>query len=257
MIDKKIIQERFSKAAQSYDSCAFLQQRIAKELLAEIISGRNDYQAILDVGSGTGQFALDLNALYPSAKIFLLDIAQGMLNKARSKWGFFLIQADAEYFPLKNNQLDLVVSNLTYQWLCGLPAAFSEVGRVLAKGGEFYFSFFGKKTFLELGACINDKIGRQSLYLLPSRDIVYNALSGADFVYREARYSLEREFFPDFLSILRWLKLLGANYSGLRFPGLSARGAIKNIAHAYEKRFSDNGKVFLTLEKIIVKAKKK
>lgn len=257
MFSKQLIQQSFSNVASDYDNYAMIQRRIGDQLLKAIADIDRDYNFILDIGTGTAQVLGSLALLYPQAHVLGLDYSEGMLIAARANGARYLVQADAEYLPFNPKLFDLITSNLVYQWLPDLDKAFMEAVRILRHRGIFYFSIFGKDTLKELRQCISSVKYASRIMILPSENSLYNKLSSSGFFNIEITSELEQEFFPDFLSILRWLKLLGVNRAGVQFLGLEARGILKEMERLYIKHFSHNGKVIASFEKILIRAEKK
>ena len=214
-------------------------------------------KSILDIGTGTGYLLRELSLRYPCALLFGLDISFQMLLKAKSaERRGQLIQADAEELALKKGRFDLVVSNLVYQWLSDLDKAFIQAWQVLDKRGKFYFTFFGRDTLSELKVCLAAAKTKSGLKNLPSKELVYRKLNASGFKVIEIVSLREEALFPDFFSLLKWLKLSGANRAGVRFRGLEAKGVLNKMDKIYAYNFRHNGKVFASFEKVIVKAEK-
>lgn len=158
---KDKVQRNFNRAAKTYDAAAVLQQEVAQRMLERFYYIKQQPQAILDLGCGTGQLTLGLLQRFNKAKITALDLAPEMLKVLKAKISFWqrlrnspqFICADAEQLPIQYNSYDLVVSGLTLQW-CNQPdLVFSEVMRVLKPGGLFMFTTFGPDTLKELREC--------------------------------------------------------------------------------------------------------
>lgn len=258
MISKSLLQRKFSLAALDYEKHALIQSRIGEELIAYLAENDADYRLILDIGTGSASLIGGLSRFFTQARIFGLDIAFGMLRKAKDKGLKRLIQADAAGLPFRKEIFDLAVSNLVYQWVNSLDYAFNQVKEILNPGGKFYFSVFAKGTLCELTQCIREFIpGREISGINIGRDDIYLALSKSGFLKIEIISGRDRELFSDFFELINWLKLIGANQIGLNFPGLSARGMLEKMSKYYAMNFSACGKVSASFEKILVKAEKK
>jgi malonyl-CoA O-methyltransferase len=155
VIPKNAIARSFSLAAQSYDQNSFVQQEIAKRLLARLDYINITPQNILDIGSGTGSITNKLANRFPQANIISLDLSYNMLGYAKNNQKFlsFYVCNDAETLAIKNNSVDFIFSSCSFQWIPNLPGLFSEISRVLTKDGLLLFSTLGPDTLIELKSC--------------------------------------------------------------------------------------------------------
>lgn len=162
-LDRAQLRRNFGRAATSYERHDALQREVQAELLERL--GFYDEspdrkgllpERILDVGAGTGLGTAQLKARYPKAEVIALDIALPMLQAARrhSAWlkPFRRVCAEATALPLPDHSMDIVHSNLCFQWVDRLDALFAECCRVLKPGGFLVFSSFGPDTLRELRA---------------------------------------------------------------------------------------------------------
>jgi arsenite methyltransferase len=101
----------------------------------------------LDLGSGRGTDVLRLaQESGPEGKAYGIDVSEGMLEKARktmNKLGISnaeFIKSELEQIPLPDNHIDCVISNCTINHASDKNAVWSEIFRVLKKGGRFVVS---------------------------------------------------------------------------------------------------------------------
>jgi len=260
-IDKSRLRAIFSKAAKDYDRYALLQARISDELFNKLKEIKNPLN-ILDIGSGTARLTKKLSSVFPEAKILGLDFASGMLDEVKNKKNHLsLIQADAQFLSFKENSFDLVISNLSYQWVDDLTAAFNQVHNVLKSKGRLFITIFGKDTLKELKSSFFEdwKIrhkGRNFLYRqLPDEDSIYRALAKSRFKDIRINRKIKRQTYQDLFSLLKWLKFTGSNYNTeVFFNNLGSRQIFKNISDIYKARYHDNGKLYATFEVIYAQA---
>jgi len=102
---------------------------------------------VLDLGSGAGHDCFVARAIVgETGQVFGLDFSDTMLEKAREnvkKLGFTNVEfhkGDIEEMPLSSDTLDVVVSNCVLNLVPDKKKAFSEIYRVLKKGGRFSIS---------------------------------------------------------------------------------------------------------------------
>jgi demethylmenaquinone methyltransferase/2-methoxy-6-polyprenyl-1,4-benzoquinol methylase len=105
---------------------------------------------ILDVATGTGDFALQAMALNPE-KITGIDISEGMLEVGRKKIRarnleskIELVQADSENIPFSHNKFDAVTVAFGVRNFEDLRRGLSEILRVLKPGGMLVVLEFSK-----------------------------------------------------------------------------------------------------------------
>lgn len=100
------------------------------------------HESILDIATGTGDFAIELAKLSP-AKITGIDIAEKMLEIGREKVRqkglsnkIELMEADSENLPFPDNKYDLATSAFGVRNFENLNKGLSEIYRVLKPGGR-------------------------------------------------------------------------------------------------------------------------
>lgn len=251
-----LIKEKFSKASDSYDELSVIQREIANELLLNI-KIFNSTKHVLDIGLGTGYLTKKIKSSNSNLQMHGLDLALGMLNKARQKIpNLSLVQADASCLPFKEQTFDLIISNLAYQWIGNLEHAFKQVRRILKTDGRCYFSIFTENTLKELRQVISEsKMPKSdSLAYLPDKFMVKDLLEKTGFKIAHMNFRIKKQYYSNLLELLNWLKLIGANryWSDRFYQGLSARNFIERISKRYEESFKYNDKIFATFEVLFV-----
>lgn len=110
-------------------------------------AGINKGDHVLDLGSGAGNDCFVARAIVgESGMVTGLDFTDAMLSKANEnarKLGYTnvkFIQGDIEEMPLPDTTYDVVVSNCVLNLVPDKEKAFSEIFRVLKKGGHFSVS---------------------------------------------------------------------------------------------------------------------
>jgi ubiquinone/menaquinone biosynthesis C-methylase UbiE len=99
----------------------------------------------LEIGCGNGEGARIISRTFSPAEIHALDIDPEMLRAARNKsrsWGgvpLNLLTADAQELPFPDRSFDAVFNYGIIHHLEDWQRGVNEIGRVLKKGGVFYF----------------------------------------------------------------------------------------------------------------------
>lgn len=105
---------------------------------------------ILDIATGTGDFAIEAATLKPE-KIVGMDISEGMLQVGREKIKRLgmeklieLRQGDSERLPLSDNYFDAVIVSFGVRNFENLEKGLSDMHRVLKPGGTCVILEFSK-----------------------------------------------------------------------------------------------------------------
>lgn len=155
MLTKTKIKQSFATASTSYDSAAALQRRVGKTLLQHIDSV-DQIDTVADLGCGTGFLINEIleQKIGIQGQIIALDIAFPMLqatsNKLKKNDKVAYLCADMECLPLQAQSVDLVISNLAFQWCGNLEKTFADIRRILKPDSQFCFTTFGLLTLHEL-----------------------------------------------------------------------------------------------------------
>ena len=246
-LDRRAVAQAFDRASGSYDAAAALQERVRNELLVRLDELDIKPRSILDLGAGTGHGTRALKRRYPKAAVVAVDIAPGMLAKARqqSRWlrRFGRVRADAYALPFADGAFDVIFSSLMLQWCDDLDAVFAEIARVLKPGGLLLFSTFGPGTLAELReawATAGDTRNHVNHFFDP------HALGAALMQASLAEPVLDVDRivarYPDAMSLMRELKAIGAhNVTQGRARGLTGPRRLASMTKAYETLRRDGG----------------
>jgi len=242
--DKRSVRRSFDRAAPAYDRHALLQREVGERLVLHLDPIRIAPRTVLDIGCGTGEAFAALARRFPAARVIGVDIALGMLDRARARtpaWKRLigarpaaLVGADAERLPLAPACAQLVHSNLTLQW-CRPEAVFAEMARVLEPGGLFLFSTFGPDTLKELRQAFAAVDGHDHVNTFVDMHDLGDALVHAGFADPVMEMEVLTLEYADVAGVARDLKAIGAgNALPGRPRGLSGRGRWQRMAEAYE-----------------------
>lgn len=106
-----------------------------------------DCSTILDLGSATGASGRLLRKRFRRAHVVALDLSHAMLLQARNRKSWLarssFVQGDAERLPFASESFDVIVANQLLPCIPEPESLFTEVARVLRKGGLFVFATLG------------------------------------------------------------------------------------------------------------------
>ena len=120
-----------------------LYRRVADEVAASAaVSDTREISAVLEIGSGPGELALEIADRLAGAEVVGIDLADAMVARASDAARAaglgdrvrFQV-GDAAALPLPDGSFDTVVSTLSLHHWSDPAAVFNEIGRVLRPGG--------------------------------------------------------------------------------------------------------------------------
>ncbi len=238
-LDPQQVRRHFGRAATSYERHDALQREVGDALLERLDFYLETPLRVVDVGAGTGRGSTLLKQKYPKAEVIALDLALPMLRAAKqhNSWlkPFMRVCAEATHLPLADHSVDVLYSNLCFQWVDDLPALFGECMRVLKPGGFLAFSSFGPDTLKELRAAWAEADQQPHVGRFLDMHDVGDAMLNAglrDPVLDVFRYTLT---YSEPRKLLEELQGLGAtNADRARARGLTGKGRYRRMLAAYE-----------------------
>lgn len=150
---KEEVAEMFDNISKRYDFLNhFLSMGIDKiwRKKAVKILGKYQPKKILDIATGTGDFAISAMRLNPE-KIVGLDLSEGMLEVGREKMKkkglsevVEMVQGDSENLPYEDNEFDGLTVGFGVRNFENLEAGLSEMRRVIKEGTPAIILEFSK-----------------------------------------------------------------------------------------------------------------
>ncbi|WP_027484115.1 malonyl-ACP O-methyltransferase BioC [Rhodanobacter sp. OR87] len=243
-LDPTQVRRHFGRAASTYEKHDALQREVGDALLERLGFYLEMPLRVVDVGAGTGRGSALLKQKYPKAEVIAVDLALPMLRAAKqhSSWRkpFRRVCAEATRLPLADHSVDVLYSNLCFQWVDDLPALFGECMRVLKPGGFMAFSSFGPDTLMELRAAWAEADQQPHVGRFLDMHDVGDAMLNAglrDPVLDVFRYTLT---YSEPRKLLEELRGLGAtNADRARARGLTGKGRYRRMLAAYEAMRTD------------------
>lgn len=137
---------------------------------------------VLDVGTGTGVFLpYLLNGVGKSGRIIALDIAEEMLQTARTKsfdGNVAYLQADVISIPVRDGLFDVVVCYSSFPHFQNKPAVLGEIHRVTRPGGRLFICHTSSRAQINE---IHAQIPTVKNDIIPDSDDMHRLLSAAGF----------------------------------------------------------------------------
>ena len=235
---KTRIRQSFERAAPTYDAAAVVQRRVCA-LLAAGLPADLGADRVLDAGCGTGFAQLLLQQRFPAAHTIALDFAPAMLRRVGTPC--CRLAGDLEHLPLAAASADLYWCSLAVQW-CDLPRALVEARRVLTEGGTLALASLGPATFHEMRTAFAGIDAYRHTLSFHAPEEIRDLAMAAGFVAVDVQKHIEIAHYPDFKSLLRAVKAIGANQLGAgRRTSLLSRSAFQRAELAAEALRTPDG----------------
>ncbi|MFQ6128442.1 MAG: class I SAM-dependent methyltransferase [Thermoplasmata archaeon] len=119
----------FDRVADEYDATRALPNDVMNKVIYALCEEMSDGESVLDVGSGTGRFALPLikRGFYVTG----IDISKRMIEISKNKGFSCCVRGDASFLPFESGSFDFALANHILHLLEDWKDALSEIGRVV------------------------------------------------------------------------------------------------------------------------------
>jgi malonyl-CoA O-methyltransferase len=239
-LEPREVARAFGAASHRYDAAALLQREVRAELLSRADALRASPRVVLDLGTGTGDAAVQLKRRFRSAEVIAADISPPMLEAARRRSHWWrpirCVEADARALPLESASVDLLFTNLMLQWVDPPDAALAQMRRVLRPGGLLLASSFGPETLQELRASwatVDD--GVHVNRFVDVHDLG-GALQRAGFIEPVLDVDRYVHHYADVRALMGELKSIGAhNVNAGRSRAMTGKSRFAKLQAAYEQ----------------------
>lgn len=237
-IDKNLLKNRFEKNLATYSQNAVIQKHMAKELLTNLIKQNNNFDKILEIGCGVGVLTKEISHQLKFNELFVNDIVENSLNPKLRSEKIINLYGDCENIKFPSD-LDLIISNATFQWLENFTLFSGKIHTNLKPNGILAFSTFGESNLHQ----IKTITGKSLNYYKKSK--IEEVLNEKFKILYSDSQTLNYEFDTAY-SILKHLKLCGVN--SLETTKWTKKD-LKDFEDKYNKLFkNNNGKLVLTYE---------
>ncbi|GJM65068.1 malonyl-ACP O-methyltransferase BioC [Persicobacter diffluens] len=243
LINKELVQSRFRDSLQTYDEAAFVQAEMAEHLsglIRQYIPENNP--RCLEIGCGSGM----LSRRMPHDQIDQYwgnDLVNESLPIIRQyRPDLHPLPGDIEQLLLPD-ELDLIVSGSTFQWVQQPEAFYQKLHRQMLPGRLLCFSTFGPENCREIRQLTGQGLHYQAIESYPKLMPDFELLHA-----EETTYTL---YFENAREVLRHIKATGVN-------GLQASMKVADLMRfqrEYQKQFQVPKGVSLTYHAIYIIAK--
>lgn len=154
--DKNLIEQRFSKAAPTYEKQAGVQHVVAEKLLS-MLDGVIDTHplSILEIGCCTGLLTAKLAHHFQGVQRFTaIDLSPSFAPYIAEKTKSLdaevqFLAGDIESIAIPG-KYDLIISSSTFHWMHNLPALLTKMSKALTPGGVLAYSIYGDQNLREI-----------------------------------------------------------------------------------------------------------
>ena len=201
------IKNNFNKAAENYLGYSNVQRHFAEKIVS-LLKGLNIKEGEwIDLGSGTGLLADEIEKEFPTTKITRIDFSKKMLlqNKESSKKIFWDLNNG---LPPSISNCSLMTSNFCIHWLNNPEKTIREWFGRLRPGGYLIISYPTINSFPEWKqTCKKTNIIYSGLTLPLSKNII-KSFNSDEIVFSNKYFYVEN--FPDIYKLFRSIVNVGA-----------------------------------------------
>ena len=252
-VDKEKVARSFLRGQHTYDAHAIIQYKVSRNLVDKLSHhSQISYANVLEIGCCTGNLTELLLQNFPIENLYLNDLVPHFQEivcervSGMDKGAIIPMFGDIEKIELPEN-LDLVVSSATFQWLADIKELFGKISHSLQPEGYLVFSIFGPGTLAEFREITG--IGLEYSPIGELLDMLEN-----DFHIEEEETSKEVLFFSSPKEVLRHLQATGVG--GVQEYKWTPN-KLRNFEEAYADRFGGTSGVPVTYMSSYILASKK
>lgn len=245
------IVDHFRRSIESYDNGAVVQKKVSEDLLAALADlGCTGFSRVLEIGCCTGSMTESLCRRFAIERLWLNDLVAECCQRTRRRIAGRVEHAieaigDIETLELPQD-LDLIISSSTFQWLLDLPGFFRRCAGALDPDGILAFTMFGPGTMMQL----RELIGVGLNY--PSSEAIQEMLTG-DFSLLRVDSSAQTLYFQTPREVLRHIQQTGVGGAGCHSW---TPAGIRRFEQEYFARFGNERGVPLDYASICIVARK-
>lgn len=251
-VQHKRISDHFRRSLLTYDEGAKVQKEVGDLLISSLQNYPEIvFSKVLEIGCCTGSMTQSLCETYDIKELWVNDLVKECCERTAERIAdqtdtVHPLPGDIEILPLPQN-LDLVVSSSTFQWLHDLAGCFVKVYEALSEDGFLVFTLFGPGTMYQVKALTG--VG---LCYTSEADLVQ--MLNYNFTILSLSTSHHRMYFQTPRDVLRHIQKTGVGgVSSFRWTG----DTLKSFEKGYRNQFGEEQGVPLDYVSTCVVARKK
>lgn len=247
-LDKKLIEQRFAGAAQTYEQQATIQVTVAENLLAMLDAAIDlKPRSIFEIGCCTGLMTQKIISRFSAInQLTVSDLVPTFAPYIHNKtsqlpYPVTFMAGDIETLEIKGTY-DLVISSSTLHWIENLPGLLERLTEHISPGGVLAVSLYGPKNLKEVKQVAGVGLNYRSLEeILAIMSNSYKILASGE--------NEEPLWFAHTIAMLQHLRDTGVNAIG---HAAWTRRRLNHFIKEYQRIFSGPMGVRLTYHPIYV-----
>ncbi|TMO05173.1 SAM-dependent methyltransferase [Pseudoalteromonas sp. S327] len=229
---KKGANDKFSKAAEQYNSHANVQKQAASDLFKLINSqSHNQSKCCVDLGAGPLVNTSQLSKQY--GQVIAIDLSLNMLKSAALTNP--KICADMDNLPLQANSIDAIFSNFAVQWSANFEKLMQALYKSLKPGGQAYISTVVAGSLNEIKTAFAALDNRSHINTFNTHAYINQSVQKAGFSINSSQKVIYTDCYSSPLKAIKSIKAIGAttqNHANSR-QGLLTKSALQRVCNAY------------------------
>ncbi|WP_286936604.1 MULTISPECIES: methyltransferase domain-containing protein [unclassified Pseudoalteromonas] len=229
---KKGASDKFSKAAEQYNSHANVQKQAASDLFKLINSQPyNQNKRCVDLGAGPLVNTSQLSKQY--GQVIAIDLSLNMLKSAALTNP--KVCADMDNLPLQASSIDAIFSNFAVQWSANFEKLMHTLYKSLKPGGQAYISTVVAGSLNEIKTAFAALDNRSHINTFNTHAYINQSVQKAGFSINSSQKVIYTDCYSSPLKAIKSIKAIGAttqNHANSR-QGLLTKSALQRVCNAY------------------------
>lgn len=252
LFDRKLLNRRRSRIAESIGDHDFLLRRAADDIAARLGAVLRDFPVALNIGAHHGPLGHAIQALPNVGRVINADSCLALLAHNEPP----RLVCDEEQLPFAPQCTDLIVSGLALHLVNDLPGALIQMRRALKPDGLFMAALLGGETLVELRQAFMEAEaeleGGASPRVAPSADVrdYGSLLQRAGFALPVSDADLLQVSYALPIDLMHEVRAMGGgNVLQARSRRPLRRATLERAIEIYRERFStDAGRITASFE---------